>query len=119
MYAIEEELKETLAQQGLTGLAADAARLAVRQAKALQELTALRQWLEQLTDRERTQSVSIDPVFASQKLSEEVDAWLDVPLFPDRSQALPEDGTQPNHSGNPNDDPMINYIWPGSNLLAD
>ena len=72
-----------------------------------------------LTDRERTPSVSIDPVFASQKLSEEVDAWPDVPLFPDRSQALPEDGTQPNHSGNPNDDPMINYIWPGSNLLAD
>jgi hypothetical protein len=46
LYAIEKGLKETLAQQELTGLAADAVRLAVRQAKALQELTALRQWLE-------------------------------------------------------------------------
>ena len=36
LYAIEKGLKETLAQQELTGLAADAVRLAVRQAKALQ-----------------------------------------------------------------------------------
>lgn len=47
LYAIEKELKETLAQQKLIGLAADAVRLAVRQEKALPELTTLRQWLEQ------------------------------------------------------------------------
>jgi transposase len=47
LYAIEKEIKETLAQQTLTGLAADALRLAVRQEKVLPELTTLCQWLEQ------------------------------------------------------------------------
>jgi transposase len=47
LYAIEKEIKATLAQQALTGVAADALRLAVRQEKALPELTALRQWLDQ------------------------------------------------------------------------
>jgi transposase len=47
LYAVEKEIKGTLAQQALTGVPADALRLAVRQAKALPELTALRQWLEQ------------------------------------------------------------------------
>jgi transposase len=47
LYAVEKEIKEALAQQTMTGLAADALRLAVRQAKALPELTRLREWLEQ------------------------------------------------------------------------
>jgi transposase len=47
LYAIEKEIKETLAQQDLAGLAADAVRLAVRQGKAVPELTTLRVWLEQ------------------------------------------------------------------------
>lgn len=47
LYAMEKEIQEALAAQALTGLAADALRLAVRQEKALPELLALRQWLEQ------------------------------------------------------------------------
>lgn len=47
LYAVEKEIKTALAQQALTGLAADALRWTVRQEKALPELTALRQWLEQ------------------------------------------------------------------------
>jgi transposase len=47
LYAIEKEIKETLAQKALDAATADALRLAVRQEKALPELTALRQWLEQ------------------------------------------------------------------------
>jgi transposase len=47
LYGIEKELKETLAQQKLTGAAADAVRLAVRQEKAVPELATLRQWLDQ------------------------------------------------------------------------
>ena len=47
LYAVEKEIKETLTQQTLSGPAADDVRLAVRQAKALPELSALRQWLEQ------------------------------------------------------------------------
>ena len=47
LYAIEKEIKEALAQQELTGLAADALRLAARHERALPELTTLRQWLEQ------------------------------------------------------------------------
>jgi transposase len=57
LYAIEKEIKETLAQQALaqqtliqqalTTPAEDALRLAVRQEKTLPELTTLHQWLEQ------------------------------------------------------------------------
>jgi transposase len=47
LYAIEKEIKVTLAEQELTGAAADARRLAVRQEKAVPELTAIGQWLEQ------------------------------------------------------------------------
>lgn len=47
LYAVEKEIKATLAEQKLTGAAADALRLAVRQEKAVPELTALGQWLEQ------------------------------------------------------------------------
>jgi transposase len=47
LYAIEKQIKETLAKQPLATPAADALRLAVRQEKALPELTALRQWLDQ------------------------------------------------------------------------
>jgi len=47
LYAIEKEIKETLAQEPLAGPAADTLRLARRQEKALPELTTLRQWLEQ------------------------------------------------------------------------
>jgi|SRR5271165_2779359 transposase len=47
LYAIEKDIKATLAQPNLAGLAADAVRLAVRQEKAVPELTSLRAWLEQ------------------------------------------------------------------------
>jgi transposase len=47
LYAIEKDIKETLAQRELTGRPADAVRWAVRQEKAVPELTTLRQWLEQ------------------------------------------------------------------------
>ncbi len=47
LYAVEKEIGEALSQQALTSIAADAIRFAVRQAKALPKLAALRQWLEQ------------------------------------------------------------------------
>lgn len=47
LYAIEKEIKATLAEQKLTGAAADMLRLTVRQQKAVPELTSLRQWLDQ------------------------------------------------------------------------
>ena len=46
LYAIEKEIKQTLAERELTGAAADALRLTVRQEKAVPELTTLCQWLE-------------------------------------------------------------------------
>lgn len=47
LYAVEKEIKATLAERELTGAAADALRLAVRQEKAVPELTTLGPWLEQ------------------------------------------------------------------------
>jgi transposase len=47
LYAVEKEIKEALAERKLTGGAGDALRLAVRQEKAVPELTTLCQWLEQ------------------------------------------------------------------------
>jgi transposase len=47
LYAVEKEIKTTLAERELTGAAADALRLAVRQQKAVSELTTLGPWLEQ------------------------------------------------------------------------
>lgn len=47
LYAVEKEIKETLAQQQLSGVDADALRLRLRREKALAELTTLRQWLEE------------------------------------------------------------------------
>ncbi|HEX9525556.1 MAG TPA: IS66 family transposase [Reyranella sp.] len=47
LYAVEKEIKATLAERQLTGAAADTLRLAVRQEKAVPELTTLCQWLEQ------------------------------------------------------------------------
>lgn len=47
LYAVEKEIKATLAERELSGAAADALRLAVRQERAVPELTALAQWLKQ------------------------------------------------------------------------
>jgi transposase len=47
LYGIEKEIKERLGQPSLTGPAADAVRLTVRQEKAVPELTMLRQWLQE------------------------------------------------------------------------
>ena len=47
LYAIEKEIKATLAEQELTGGAADALCLSMRQHKATPELTSLRHWLDQ------------------------------------------------------------------------
>jgi transposase len=47
LYAIEKEIKATLAEQELISDAANAMRLTVRQEKAVPELTTLRQWLDQ------------------------------------------------------------------------
>jgi transposase len=46
LYAVEAEANKRIAEQQLTGTAADAVRLQLRQEKCLQELTAFRQWLE-------------------------------------------------------------------------
>jgi hypothetical protein len=73
-------------------------------------------WIQ---DRDRMQSLSSDPIFARQKPREEGDTGLDVPLFPDPSQCLQEDSVQPNPSGSPNDDALLDYIQPGSDLLGD
>jgi transposase len=45
LYAVEAEAREQIAEQQLSGAAADALRLQLRQEKSLPELTALRQWL--------------------------------------------------------------------------
>jgi transposase len=47
LYAVEKEIKAALTERELAGAAADALRLAVRQEKAVPELTTLGQWLEQ------------------------------------------------------------------------
>jgi transposase len=47
LYAVEKEIKATLAERQLTGAAADTLRLTVRQEKAVPELTTFCQWLEQ------------------------------------------------------------------------
>jgi transposase len=50
LYGVEKEIKATLAERELTGAAADALRLAVRQEKAVPELTTLCHWLRQQRD---------------------------------------------------------------------
>jgi transposase len=50
LYAVEKEIKAALAERELAGDAADALRLAMRQQKALPELTTLGQWLQQQRD---------------------------------------------------------------------
>jgi transposase len=47
LYAIEKEIKATLTEQQRTAAGADALRVAVRQEKAVPELTTLWQWLQQ------------------------------------------------------------------------
>ncbi|HTE97145.1 MAG TPA: IS66 family transposase [Bradyrhizobium sp.] len=46
LYADEAEANKRIAEQKLTGAAADTVRLQLRQEKSLPELTAFRQWLE-------------------------------------------------------------------------
>jgi transposase len=46
LYEVEAEARKQIADQELSGAAADAVRLQLRQEKALLEVTALRQWLE-------------------------------------------------------------------------
>jgi hypothetical protein len=72
-----------------------------------------------IPDRDETRGARKDAIVAGQKPHEDVDARLDVPLFPDPSQGLGADGTQPNPFGRPNDDPMLDYILPGSDLVSD
>jgi transposase len=45
LYEVETEARKQIADQELSGVAADAVRLRLRQEKALLEVTALRQWL--------------------------------------------------------------------------
>jgi len=46
LYAVETEARQQIDEQKLTGAAADAIRLRLRQEKSLPVVTALRQWLE-------------------------------------------------------------------------
>jgi len=46
LYEVETAARKQIADQELSGAAADAVRLRLRQEKALSEVTALRQWLE-------------------------------------------------------------------------
>ena len=46
LYAVETEARQHIDEQKLTGAAADAIRLRLRQEKSLPVVTALRQWLE-------------------------------------------------------------------------
>src|SRR5262249_34332899 len=72
-----------------------------------------------ISDRDLMQTASPDSIFAGPKPREEGDTRLDVPLFPDPNQGLPEDRAQPNPSGRPNDDLLLDYIHSGSDLLGD
>jgi hypothetical protein len=71
-----------------------------------------------IPDRDRLQSAGMDPIFAGQTRRDGEESWLDVPLFPDPSLGLKEDGDLPNHSDITNADPTMDYIQAGWDLLG-